>query len=527
MPKLESKSIEWAIDSILSTGDTYLFPIPFELKAIAHFKAEVISHIRKIDLGNMKFGSYRTSIAPKSIKGFRIATQLDPIDSILTLAIIKEISSEIESQRVNTNKNCVYSFRLKPDSDGSIYDKQFRFSKFKFDIKTELANPAIKFVFVTDISDFYPSIYMHDIETSLFDLLGKTPKKMHANALISICNVMHANQTHKGVPVGPQFSRPIAELVMDAVDKHLLEKGINFKRYVDDYVFFCKTEHEAYKMHSMFAQILFEMRGLKLNESKTFILPKSGYISKVLFNPATKARFRQIIQLEKLLEEAGVDVESYDEIDFEKLDPEIQEKIQKLNFKKMLEDELKLPNPDSSMTAFIINNLARLDDTGITDVLLSKSSIEKLNFKLKGVINYFKFIRSYSEPQKHHIGKEVIATLKTSYISEVAFNRMWLLDLFSESNEWDNQDEFQSMYDTYSDDVTRRKVILALKNSKNVAFFRANKHTSLDSMNPWTKRAFIFGMSCLPDEEKRPWFKARIPMEKNFTEEIVEKWSKL
>jgi hypothetical protein len=96
--------------------------------------------------------------------------------------------------------------------------------------------------------------------------------KEHANSLINMIKAMHSNQTHKGLPIGPQFSRPLAELILAEVDRILLNEGVKFVRYVDDYRIFCKSETEAYKTLSFLAQKFYDLRNLKLNEQKTKIV---------------------------------------------------------------------------------------------------------------------------------------------------------------------------------------------------------------------------------------------------------------
>ena len=133
MAKLQEKSIKWALNSILRTGDSYLFPKPFELQAFEACKEKVISYVKNIELSNYKVENYRTAICPKSSKGFRIATQLDPIDSVITHAILYEIWKEIENSRVPMRSKIVYSFRMKPESNGKLFRTDISFQTFRSD----------------------------------------------------------------------------------------------------------------------------------------------------------------------------------------------------------------------------------------------------------------------------------------------------------------------------------------------------------------------------------------------------------
>ncbi|MBN2259405.1 MAG: RNA-directed DNA polymerase [Clostridiales bacterium] len=123
-------------------------------------------------------------------------------------------------------------------------------------------------------ADFFSSIYLHNIETCLREVTSYSNQKEHADVLIKMIKGMNVSQTHKGLPIGPQFSRPIAELIMNEVDKILIQNDVKFIRYVDDIRIFCKSEAEAYRQLSLLAQKYYDLRNLKLNESKTRILTR-------------------------------------------------------------------------------------------------------------------------------------------------------------------------------------------------------------------------------------------------------------
>ena len=71
----------------------------------------------------MKYGfkDYRTAITPKNRLGFRVSTQLDPLDSIIYTAVIYAIQDLIEESRIPVSLNKVFSFRLKPMTDMALY----------------------------------------------------------------------------------------------------------------------------------------------------------------------------------------------------------------------------------------------------------------------------------------------------------------------------------------------------------------------------------------------------------------------
>jgi len=179
---------------------------------------------------------------------------------------------------------------------------------------------------------------------------------------------------------------------------------------------------------------------------------------------------------------------------------------------------------DYGFISFLLSNLARIDNTNIADILLTKRNVRRLFPSLRAIISYLERLRSFSEDQKHIIGQKVLSVLEYNYVGNLSFNRMWLINLFTKNNEWDNESKFSALYNEYNDNITRREIFLALGRSQNLRFFRANKKIDLN-MDPWLRRAFIAGISCLPDSERRPWFKARSLTSRDFLDQIVEKWA--
>ncbi|MBI5473789.1 MAG: hypothetical protein HY961_15740 [Ignavibacteriae bacterium] len=158
MLRIKEQSLRWAVSSIEEYSDTYIFPMPFEHGAIASKRDEVISHLKAQDFHNEGIREYRTALTPKGVKGFRIATQLDPLDSIRSQAVIYELATEIENARVPKARQVVYSFRLKPNRNGRLYDPRYSWDSFRAKALEIASSGQYSHVLLTDISDFYPSI---------------------------------------------------------------------------------------------------------------------------------------------------------------------------------------------------------------------------------------------------------------------------------------------------------------------------------------------------------------------------------
>lgn len=144
-----------------------------------------------------------------------------------------------------------------------------------------------------DISKFYPTIYTHSVTWAF---LGKEKAKTYfnqkdqLNTLIAngdidaklykladeIDNCIRSCQERQsiGVPIGPDTSHIIAELIACRIDNILQAQfdSINLKgcRYYDDYYLFVSTKDEADRVLKSLQKILTDFQ-LEINESKVKI----------------------------------------------------------------------------------------------------------------------------------------------------------------------------------------------------------------------------------------------------------------
>jgi hypothetical protein len=227
-----------------------------------------------------------------------------------------------------------------------------------------------------------------------------------------------------------------------------------------------------------------------------------------------------------LCKRLNISPSSYDDFDIRELDDSKIKMIEQLNIYEMLEDELKKDTVDLGFIKFLLNNLARFDNTDVADLILQSKNYIKIFPILRSFINYLIKVRSFDETHKHEIGKKVIDLFENSFSTELQFNRMWLLHLFSESDEWNNKEFFMEIYRKYDDDLTRREIVQSLGKSKNYDFFRECRMVNLGSMNPWLSRSFITGFSCLPKDERTALYNSRKYMQRDYLDKIVDEWVK-
>ena len=136
-----------------------------------------------------------------------------------------------------------------------------------------------RFILRADINRFYPSIYTHSIPWAID---GKIAVKQamaagNLNAMWSNNLDFHARNLNDrqtmGLPIGPDTSLLMAEVVLAAVDEDLAKRvpGLRGIRFIDDYEFAVNQRSEAERVASVLQSILSHYE-LALNQAKTRVI---------------------------------------------------------------------------------------------------------------------------------------------------------------------------------------------------------------------------------------------------------------
>ena len=185
MATLSKDSIEWAINHLLAFSDTDIFPRVFEYEAIAHNRDDIVKWLSKQDINQWATRTNRKCLVPKQRYGFRVATQLDPLDNLFFLALTLEIGDEIEGARIPIDEKISFSNRFKrDDTEFRYFRRDISYQDFKEHCK-KLAS-QYQYVVVTDIADFYYRIYFHALENTLRSAVTSRPA--HATATLKLIN---------------------------------------------------------------------------------------------------------------------------------------------------------------------------------------------------------------------------------------------------------------------------------------------------------------------------------------------------
>jgi Reverse transcriptase (RNA-dependent DNA polymerase) len=142
-----------------------------------------------------------------------------------------------------------------------------------------------RFLLKADISRFFPSIYTHSIPWAVMGKpaakaahVAKTLEGTWPDATDTFSRSIFNNQTI-GIPIGPDTSRLIAEVLLARIDIELANKFRRLKglRYIDDYEFAFATRSEAEAVLSYLQHLLNDFE-LALNANKTMILDLPDFL---------------------------------------------------------------------------------------------------------------------------------------------------------------------------------------------------------------------------------------------------------
>jgi hypothetical protein len=199
----------------------------------------------------------------------------NPLHQILLCKTIGDKWNEIDQHIKKSLISISYPTIRKDSKMDRSFDRPFQLNERKY-VSAERSFDS-RYVLITDISRYFPTIYSHIIPWALY---GKEFAKDHKDDKgllgnqLDICVRNTQDSQTLGIPTGPDTSHIIAEIIGAAIDCKLIELlGGTLKgwRYVDDFNLFFKTRADAenalYALHSVLKY--FE---LEINPNKTDIL---------------------------------------------------------------------------------------------------------------------------------------------------------------------------------------------------------------------------------------------------------------
>lgn len=236
------------------------------------FGAKIIqNHFSKnISTDDFYYAFYNQS---RESNGFRRLGIPNPYPYYLLSEILVDHWSDIEKVIGKINQsNSRSQIRPKVNNKGKRLVSMSHYNKDE-DFFNLIINKSIgkKYIVKTDISNYYPSIYTHAIAWALVGRkiakMKKVNKGLWYNKIDFHCRMLQDKETI-GIPIGPDTSSIIGEIILSAVDSTLTK--YEYTRFIDDYTAFVDSKDYADEFLIDLANSLNEYR-LSLNHKKTFI----------------------------------------------------------------------------------------------------------------------------------------------------------------------------------------------------------------------------------------------------------------
>ena len=255
-----------------------------------------------------------------------------------------------------------------------------------------------KYVVLTDIANFYPSLYNHVVPWALVGVPQAKKDRYNSSrwfnkidkSLRQCCRCETA-----GVPIGPATSNIVCEIVLERIDRDL-KKKFSYFRFIDDYTAYCDTETEADDFVRELSRRLIKYKlNLNINKTKISRLPQT--IDEEWVN-----RMRETVPQGTIINPSQVS--------------------------NILETALTLQkdNPDGSILKYAINS--------IVDRLNDESSVELLKYAIKLCLHYPILIPTLKSPLKtiysnnsENFEKELLFLLNDSIKYRRSDATSWLL----------------------------------------------------------------------------------------------------
>jgi hypothetical protein len=517
---LTTAELDRAFEAVNHHGYSALIPPPEEWAIVQAQWTSLRADLEKLDLEIYQPYPAMRFYAPKSRINIRPVTLLHPQDLVIYTALTLIVKDAVELNRIPVSERRVFSYRSNPSEPGQLYQAEGSYESFRKHLLDKAAGGL--FIAVTDIADFYPRLYQHRLENVIRTV---TPTGSRENEVARVLvakflgNVAGANSY--GIPVGPLASRLLAEAVLIDVDEALLSEKVDFVRFVDDYVFFCKSRAEAQTALFFLGEWLFEKHGLTLQPVKTKILPVEA------FRKGIESSFEQRLKrksqsLRKIFRTIQTE-DPYDASDWVP-DDETLALIAEAPLVDLLKEALtEEKRIDYALAEFILGRVATITKMNakikrrLFAVVLD--NIDALYPIAESITRFFKSVPDLTPAERRKIAKKLLRPLQ-SKLRPPDYFAMWVLHLFASAPEWGEATQIRHIYANSRSDVVRRYAALALASVGNRSHALAVT-PDINGAVPMLKTAILMCSQRLGSDERKHWRKTNMTALAGFIEKAI------
>lgn len=277
-------------------------------------------------------------LAPSGPSGFRIVTKLHPFWSVYLNGIGVAIAEALEPNRSDR----AHSYRFSATGD-ELFNRDASWRAFRLAAVNAIER-SDAVVVQTDIASFYEHVSHHRLENCLNDLFPND--ETVAAQVDRILNKLASGRSF-GLPVGGQGARVLAEVLLAMIDQQLDASRLDWRRYVDDFVFITPSHAEAYRAISVLSNALADY-GLTLNRTKTTVLSAKhfkDYVNTQL--GLSEAEGQKLLEIDLHFDPYSDNPDA----DFE----ELKSVVDTLDIARLLDIELSKAQPDT----FLVSQISR------------------------------------------------------------------------------------------------------------------------------------------------------------------------
>jgi hypothetical protein len=520
---INEKSLEWARTHLIRFGDNDFFPAAFEFGVLASKWNEIKPQLLAINLATHEPRPPLVRFAPRRDGAFRILHRLDPIDSLIYTALVYEILQTPETAGSEAIE--ARSLHIEPTPDGSFLHATRNSWQNYIDrisrLSQEFRGPQNTggYVLMTDIQDFFGHIQPRRLIRFLAESRPARPDRiqMLGKFLGALCT-----GAGRGLPAGPSASTVLAETLLTAIDRKLLDSGNAFARWGDDFRIFFRTRADAETAMEELSTYLNDVHEMALSPHKTRLVSIEEFESHHFrrlpdeSRDAGEAEIRlnrfagQSAQplLYAWMVEPASEAQSLTIYSQMRQQPDFHEASETYlaHFKRAI----TASPPDLVAARRILRKAAMFRMPALLPSLLAHFDktgpvIREAAAYLNAVLDS-ENVRTYGAQLRNAWEKKVHVS---TYISE------WMSHLFT--NPCFNEIGLPANYNDIPD--VRSKALIALRKGDEDWVKRNISH--LDAMDFWDKRAVIYAGALLTDTDRKAAVKS---VKRGIMERIVARW---
>lgn len=501
MATASEQSIRLAVRNVAKWGDTDVLPYPLENHWFHDAEDAVVDLLLSVDESFERWLNDYPVLAVRGLTsvgyaGFRPATQIDPIWNAYLLALCVELGAEIENARCPTSDERVFSYRYAPDREtGTLFDPAIGWHTHQ--VKSlERARPD-GYVLATDISNFYPRVYHHRIENSLNRVTGNRDA---VGRIMAILTRLSVGGVSYGLPVGGNAARILAEALLNRTDRLLIDRSVNFSRFVDDYLIFGDSEEDVRRGLVYLSDVLLNHEGLSLSRMKTRLMTSAEFAKMspaavpADSDSATEDLARRFLRIRLKYDPYSPTASE----DFEKL----SEELRRFDIVGMLAQEVRKSRIDESLTKQLVRSLRYLDQAVRSDAVDSLVKNFGVLFPIFPTVAIV--IRRILNELETGVRDRVFATLRDlissrSHISQVPANLAFAVRLLGHDTSEAGGVVLSGVYDTTPNMMVRRDAILAMA-ARGSDHWISDRLRDWSNLTAWERRALLPGSFQLGEE---------------------------